>query len=231
MVLTMYDDIKAAIEKTNSMIDEVKAVIIRSTGKLFAAGNDITELSEFSTPENTAAYLDHVSQCMCTVYESRVPVIAAVQGAAIGGAMALVSCCDVIIASEKATFSVPEIRLGMIVAADFFRLMVPEKVARYYCYTGDMISAQEVKQYGGVHKVVPAGEEYNEAVKVAQEFLKQPPRALEWFKEAMNVNANHRLKEKYATEIGYSQKHILLNDFKEATSAFLEKRTPVFTGK
>jgi len=228
--LAMYADIIKAIEQINAMVDEVGAAVLRSTGKLFVAGNDINEFVGVQTPEDIVEYTGHVADCMEAVYTCRVPIVAAVQGPAVGGGVALAASCDLIVASEKAAFGVPEITVGLIGCGDFFRLMVPEKVARYASYTGRMIPATEVRQYGGVHKIVPPGEEYAGAVKVAQEFLKVPPRALEYFKQAMNETADRHLRENYRCEIGYSEKHVLCSDFKEAVNSFLEKRPPVFKG-
>jgi len=228
----MYKDIIATIEKINGMVDEVGACVLRTVGKVFIAGNDVGDVQRFvNDPEYVVESAALAADAMGAIYTCRVPVVAAVQGAAVGAGAAVAGSCDLIVASEKVVFGIPEITLGIVGAGDFLRMLVPEKVARYAAWTGKPIPATEVRQYGGVHKIVPPGEEYAEAVKVAQEFLKVPPRALEYFKQAMNETADRRLKENYRHEIGYTEKLVLTGDFKEAVSAFLEKRPPVYTGR
>jgi enoyl-CoA hydratase len=230
-VLAMYDGMVEIIKDLDTRLDDVHAIIIRSTGRMFVAGNEISEFLDIEKGEQIVDYTRHVADCMDAIYNARVPVIAAVQGVCVGGGLAIAASCDMIVAGEKAMFGVPEVQVGLIGCGDFFRLMVPEKIARQYVYSADMIPAAEVRQYGGVNKLVAPGEEYDAAVALAKTFMIRAPRGVEFFKQAMNETLDRRLREKYRTEIGYSEKHLEYPDFKESVNAFLEKRPPNFTGR
>jgi enoyl-CoA hydratase/carnithine racemase len=94
-----------------------------------------------------------------------------------------------------------------------------------------MMTAEQMKKFGALLKIVPAGGLLEAAVDVANRLVKNPPLALRGFKAAMNQNESARLKEKYAVEIGYGKELIETADFKEAVGAFLEKSKPLFNGK
>ncbi|MDZ4165970.1 MAG: enoyl-CoA hydratase-related protein, partial [Smithellaceae bacterium] len=105
------------------------------------------------------------------------------------------------------------------------------QLVRYLSYSGDMMTAAELKHYGAVLKVVPENQLREAAMEIALHLTKNPPLTLRGFKLAMNQNENALLKEKYAVEIGYGKELIGTEDIKEAVGAFLEKRKPLFTGK
>lgn len=173
-------------------------------------------------------YGQAVSEGLTAIYDCRIPVIAAVHGHAFGAGMAMAACCDVLIAADDAQFAIPEIKVGVIGAAGFLNLIAPEKVVRYMSLTGEPISAQELAQYGGVHKVVPKEQVYAEAEKAARAMLKNGPTALRYFKEAMNINQRADLAGQYATESSFNKKLVGSAESKEAAKAFLEKRPPDF---
>jgi enoyl-CoA hydratase/carnithine racemase len=93
-----------------------------------------------------------------------------------------------------------------------------------------MMTAEQMKHFGALLKIVPASQLLESAIDIAGQLTKNPPLALRGFKAAMNRNENARLKEQYAVEIGYGKELIGTDDFKEAVGAFLEKRKPVFKG-
>ncbi len=224
-----YQELAATFKSINDM-DQVRVVILRAEGKIFVAGNDIGELGELNE-ENIVRYREMVKDSTNAIYDCKVPVIGAIQGAAMGIGLAYAACCDILIASEKAVFGIPEIKIGIVGAAEFLALLVPRKVVTYMALTGQPISAQEVFKYGGVHKVVPNEQLMEAATELAELLLGNPPLIMQDFKEAMHINANARLGEMYDVEVGYTMANIKKHDFKEAISALMQKRKPVYKGE
>ena len=213
-------------------MEEIWVVIFRAEGKHFCTGNDVNEFTKITTAEGATDYARMVSDGIGLVYECKVPVIGAIHGMALGTGLALASSCDIIVASENAKFGIPEISVGIIGAACFISRMLPQQLHRYMSYSGDMMTAEQMKHYGAVLKVVPQDQLMASAMEVAKRLLGNPPRALRGFKAAINGNENARLKEKYALEISYAKEFMLgTEDFTEAVTAFIEKRKPVYKGK
>jgi enoyl-CoA hydratase len=211
-------------------MDDVWVVILRADGKSFSTGNDVNEFMTIGTANDADAYASVVSDGIASIYECRVPVIGAIHGKALGAGLAMASCCDILVASENALFGLPEIIVGIVGAACFLSRMLPQQLARYMAYSGEMMTAEQMKHFGALLKIVPASQLLESAIDIAEHLIKNPPLALRGFKAAMNRNENARLKEKYAIEIGYLKELIGTDDFKEAVGAFLEKRKPVFNG-
>jgi len=227
--LQMYNEIRNTFQSINNM-DDVWVVILRAEGKSFSTGNDVNEFMTISTAEHAEAYARVVSDSIASIYECRVPVIGAIHGKALGACLAMASCCDVLVASENAMFGLPEIIVGIVGASCFLSRMLPQQLARYMAYSGEMMTAEQMKHFGALLKIVPASQLLESAIDIAGQLTKNPPLALRCFKAAMNRNENARLKEQYAVEIGYGKELIGTDDFKEAVGAFLEKRKPVFKG-
>lgn len=225
----VYNEFRSMFDSINVM-DDIRVVILRAEGKFFAPGNDVSQLASF-TPNIVQDYVNLVKSGIGAVYTCRVPVIAAVNGAALGAGLAIASCCDFIVASDNAYFGIPEIRVGIVGAAEFADLLVPRKVVNYMALTGKPLTAKEVQQYGGVHKVVPQDQLMDAALELANDLLASGPIILRWFKKALQTNLDARLLEKYDVEASYTSKYIETEDYKEATTAFLEKRKPQFKGK
>lgn len=228
--LQMYHEIRNTFQSINNM-DDIWVVILRAEGKSFSTGNDVNEFMTISTADHADAYARMVSDSIASIYECRVPVIGAIHGKALGAGLAMASCCDILVASENAVFGLPEIIVGIVGAACFLSRMLPQQLARYMAYSGEMMTAEQIKHFGALLKIVPASQLLESAIDIAEHLTKNPPLALRGFKAAMNQNENARLKEKYAVEIGYGKELVGTDDFKEAVGAFLEKRKPVFNGK
>lgn len=226
-----YREIKAAFDEVSAMEEDVAVVLLKSDCKHFCAGGELEEIQQCSTRENVDEITGAAAGCMGAIYNCRYPVVAAVNGKAIGAGCAMAACCDVVIASDVTKFSVPEVTAGYIGASEFLEMMIPRRLARYYIYTGAPISAQEMKHWGGVLDVVPQEQLLERAMEVARQIAAQSPLALRYFKEAMNHNDDERLTEKYFYEADYTLKYNGTEDCKETYLAFKEKRKPVFRGR
>ena len=226
-----YCEIRDTFRSVGEM-EQVWVVVLRAEGKHFCTGNDVSEFTTIANAEAGVEYGRMVGESIASVYECPVPVIGAINGMALGTGLAIAACCDILIASENARFGIPEITVGIIGAACFIARMLPQQLHRYMSYSGDIMTADEMKHYGAVLKIVPKDQLLLAAMEIADHLTQNPPLALKGFKAAMNENENARLKEKYALEVSYGKKYMFdSEDIQEAFSAFLEKRKPVFKGK
>jgi enoyl-CoA hydratase/carnithine racemase len=109
--------------------------------------------------------------------------------------------------------------------------MLPQQLHRYMSFSGDMMTAEEMKHFGAVLKVVPLDRLSDEVQEIAYRLLSNPPLTLRGFKAAINTNENARLLEKYAVELSYAKEMPNTEDAKEAIVSFFEKRAPVYKGR
>lgn len=226
-----YKEIKDAFDQVSAMDSGVAVVLLKSDCKHFCAGGELEEIQMCSTKENLDIIAGAAAGCMAAIYNCRYPVVAAVNGKAIGAGSAMAACCDVVVATDNAKFSVPEITAGFIGASEFLEMVIPRRLARYYIYTGEALTAQEMQRWGAVFDVVPPEQLLTRATEVAEKIAKQSPLALSYFKAAMNHNDDERLVEKYFHEAEYTLKYNGSEDCKETYRAFKERRAPVFQGK
>jgi len=224
-----YEEITAAF---NAITDDesIRMAIFTAEGKAFISGNDVGGFTN-PAPSNIIAQANVLKAAITAVYGCRVPVIAAINGYCLGAGLAFAAVCDTIVASEKALFGIPEVKVGVVGAGGFLSMLVPPKVCRYMAYTGNNLTAEEMKQYGGVHRVVPGEKLLETALEVAKEYLRNAPLVLQAWKKALTINEANALVEKYDVEFGFSLANMKTEDFKEAVAAFFEKRRPIYQGK
>ena len=162
------------------------------------------------------------------------PLIAAVNGTALGGGLEIALACDIRIASENATFAVPEVTLGLIPAWGGTQRLpraIPMAKAAEMLLTGRPIDAQEAHRIGLVSRVVPLAELMPTAMKIADQICKCGPLAVQAAKQAMVEGTSLSLTEGLALEATIRDRVTATEDFKEGCQAFLEKRKPEFKGK
>lgn len=214
--------------------DSVKAVIVTGSGeKAFVAGADITEMAPMSAVEGRN--FGKLGQAVFNKVENvNKPVIAAVNGFALGGGCELSMACDFRIASEKAKFGQPEVTLGIIPGfAGTQRLsrLVGKGLAKEILFTGDMIDAQEAHRIGLVNKVVAPEELMAVATKIAKRIASRAPIAIQLCKAAVNEGMDMDLQSGVAYEAEAFGLCFATADQKEGMGAFVEKRKPTFQGK
>jgi enoyl-CoA hydratase len=213
----------------------LRAVIITGAGeRAFAAGADIAELAELPgavAGEHKARTGQRITQLMEAL---PVPVIAAVNGFALGGGCELAMACDFRIASENAKFGQPEVNLGIPPGYGgtqrTARLLGPG-MALFMCLTGETIDAAEAYRIGLVQRVLPIAELMPEARRLANSIAAKAPLAITATKRAIREGAALPLAEGLALEALHFGAMVSTNDFREGTRAFLEKRKPVFEGR
>ena len=214
--------------------EDVRAVIVTGAGvKAFVAGADITELPQFKKPDGEA-YSRLCQESMNKVEFFPWPVIAAVNGVALGGGCELMMACDIRIASENARFGLPEINLGIIPGAGGTQRMsriIPRGYAKLLVMSGDMIPAAEAMRIGLVDTVVPLDSLMEEAKGLAQKLAAKAPVALKLAKKAINEGINVPLREGLSIEAVYFGDLCGTSDKNEGVDAFLNKRPPRYQGR
>lgn len=214
--------------------EEVRVVILTGAGeKAFCAGIDLNFLKEVESAwvRRQLAFFQEVH--LKTLHLPQ-PVIAALNGVVIGAGLELALACDLRIAAQNATFSIPEVRYGIIPDLGGTQLLprlVGPSQAKRLILTGMTIRAEEALQIGLVDEVVPEGKALEKAEVLAAQILKQAPLAVEFAKRAINLAAETPLSTGFALE-GISQAFCTTTkDKNEALAAFWEKRAPKFQGK
>eukprot|EP00403_Amphidinium_massartii_P008541 CAMPEP_0178411182 /NCGR_PEP_ID=MMETSP0689_2-20121128/21363_1 /TAXON_ID=160604 /ORGANISM="Amphidinium massartii, Strain CS-259" /LENGTH=268 /DNA_ID=CAMNT_0020032381 /DNA_START=251 /DNA_END=1057 /DNA_ORIENTATION=- len=209
--------------------EDVKAIVITGTGKAFAAGADIKEMN--SRADYPAVRKDNMLAHWSAVSAVRKPIIAAVNGFALGGGCELAMSCDIIIASEDAKFGQPEIKLGTIPGVGGTQRLiraVGKSKAMLLVLTGDMISAEEAKEAGLVARIVPKEGLLDEAEKVAAVIASYSSPVVQLAKEAVNFAEESSLADGLRFERHLFHATWGLADRKEGFTAFAEKRAPAW---
>jgi enoyl-CoA hydratase len=163
---------------------------------------------------------------MWALYDCAVPVIGAINGAAVGSGLAFASLCDILIAADTARFGTSEINAGLLGASRHLVRMVGPYKARKMFFTGELVSAEEMHRLGAVEQVVPASELLAAAGALAAELAAKSPIALRLAKESMNRTEFLALQDGYRIEQEYTNRLLAFEDAAEARRAFQEKRAP-----
>jgi enoyl-CoA hydratase/carnithine racemase len=183
---------------------DTHAVILRAEGRGFNAGVDIKEMQR---TEGFTALIDANRGCFAAfraVYECAVPVIAAVNGFCVGGGIGLVGNADVIVASEDATFGLPEVERGALGAATHLSRLVPQHLMRRLFFTAATVDAATLHHFGSVHEVVPREELDEAALRVARDIAAKDTRVIRAAKEALNLIDVQRVNSSYRMEQGFT---------------------------
>jgi enoyl-CoA hydratase len=212
----------------------IKAIIITGSGeKAFVAGADIAELNKLNIL--SAAEFAEFGQSVFNLIERMdKPVIAAVNGFALGGGCELALSCHFRFASENARFGQPEVNLGIIPGyggTQRFTRLIGSGLAMEYILTGDMINAQEALRIGLVNRVFPQQELVEKAKETARKISSKAMTAVKFAVKAVKSVEELSLQEGLKYEASLFALCCGTEDFKEGTTAFLEKRTPKFAGK
>jgi enoyl-CoA hydratase len=207
---------------------KVRAVILRAEGRGFNAGVDIKEMQ---ATEGFDALIGANRGCFAAfaaVYECAVPVIAAVHGYCLGGGIGLVGNADIIVASDDATFGLPEVDRGALGAATHLARLVPQHKMRAMVYTAATATAQELAHYGSVLAVVRREELVATAFGIARQIAAKSPTVIRAAKESLNGIDLWDVKRSYRFEQGFTFELNLSGVADEARNAFVEKRDAEF---
>ena len=203
---------------------DVRAVILRAEGKGFQAGVDIKELADDPTREKLVKVNRGCWEAFGAVYDCEVPVIAAVHGFCLGGGIGLAGNADIVVASDDATFGLPEVDRGALGVATHLARFVPQHKMRAMFFTGSMITAQELLAFGTVERVVPRDQLDTAAEEYAATIAEKSSIVIRRAKESVNQIDPVDVKRSYRTEQGFTFELNLWGDSDELRQAFVDKR-------
>ncbi len=215
---------------------EVNAVVITGAGRAFCAGGDVKGMAARtgSRMENALADGAGARRLLSRLIEIQQPIIAAVNGDAIGLGATIALFCDVVIAAENARFADPHVKVGLVAGdggAIIWPLLVGVNRAKELLITGDLVPAREAERIGLVNHVVPIEELLPRAKELAHRLANGPILAIKWTKASVNKLVRERLNNILSTSVALEELSMLTEDHKEASTAFAEKRPPKFVGR
>ena len=212
--------------------DDVRAVILTSAGRVFCAGADIKARvgTQYELGQRWA-HNRNWRECPLAIMECKKPVIAAVNGAAMGGGLALIACSDIIIASTSAVVALNEINVGLLGGARRIMRLFGHSRVRRMMFTGMRVTGPEMYRLG-VSESCPEPENLMEtAMEVAREIVQKSPIAIRLAKLAINTIEDMSLRDGYRFEQEMTATLSATDDAQEAMRAFIEKRPGNFTGR
>ncbi|MFN3384196.1 MAG: enoyl-CoA hydratase/isomerase family protein [Archaeoglobaceae archaeon] len=209
---------------------EIRVVVLTGEGRAFCAGADVKMFSRLSAFE-AREIIEELGKTLEELEDLPVPVIAAINGLALGGGCEIAMACDIVIASENAVFGQPEINLGIIPGAGGTQRLariVGWKKAMELCLTGERIDAKTAEKLGLVNKVVEQDKLIEEAKTLAEKLKTKSPKALMLVKQAVNRGFKSDLGNGLKYERDFFALSFTSKDAEEGIKAFVEKRAPRF---
>ncbi|GAA4888285.1 enoyl-CoA hydratase family protein [Ferrimonas pelagia] len=223
-----WADIAAEIEALGKN-DDVRVIIVAAEGRGFCAGVDIKELAQ---DDNLIVKVNKGNyDSFAAIHLNPKPVIVAVHGFVLGGGIGISGAADIIVASECATFGVPEVDRGAMGGGAHLQRMFPVQKVRYMYFTGEMIDAEEAYRLGAVERVVPRAELLATAREIATKIAEKSPAMIALAKEALTGIEDGDLEAKYRSEQGFTLEAYRVADSQEARDAFVQKRDAQFDNK
>ena len=207
----------------------IRAVILTGTGKAFAAGADIKAIAEF-TPLDARAFSQRGQRVFNLIEDFPHPVLAAVNGFALGGGCELAMACDVRIASDRARTGLPEVKLGVIPGfggTQRLARILGRSFAKYLLFTGEIISAQHALELGLFNEVVAPDQLMPRCLEIARTIAARAPIAVSYCKAAVNLGTDTTLGHGLSHEAELFAQTFATADQKAGMRAFIEKREDV----
>ena len=209
----------------------IRCLVMTGSDKTFASGADIGEMAEAGPVEIMAR---NVQKYWRTITDCPKPLIAAIEGFALGGGLELALCADIIVAGEGARLGLPEVKIGILPGGggtQKLARLVGRQRAMLLLMTGRMFGAAEAHAMGVISEVAPTGQALPRALEIAAEIAAMAPIAVMQIKEIVNAGLNAPLDTALMLERKALQLQFATSDQKEGMRAFLEKRKPKFEGK
>ena len=212
---------------------DIRAVVLTGSGKAFCAGQDLAEVANLDDEALLRIVETYYNAITKQIRDLEKPVIAAVNGVAAGAGANIALACDVVIASEKASFIQAFSKIGLIPdSGGTYTLprLIGMQRASALMMLGDKVSAAEALSMGMIYKMFPV-DEFAEAVNsIAATLGNMPTKGLAYTKKLLNASFRHSFEEQLGLEAQYQQRAAQTADYKEGVAAFIEKRKPEFSG-
>ena len=212
----------------------VRCVFITGTGKAFSAGQDLGEVIDPNGPGMSRLLAEHYNPVIIKIRSLSKPVVAAVNGVAAGAGANIALCCDVVIATQSASFIQAFSKIGLVPdngGTFFLPRLVGFQKASAFMLMGDKVSAMEAERIGMIYKFFSDSSFKKESEKIAAILATLPTKALAYTKQALNKSLAQNLENQLKTEDELQQKAAATEDFAEGVAAFLGKRKANFTGE
>lgn len=211
----------------------VRVVVIAGAGPAFCAGHDLREIRANPGRQSYEAVFAQCSRLMTSIVKLPKPVIARVHGVATAAGCQLVASCDLAVAADDARFATPGVNIGLFCSTPMVALSraVGRKPAMEMLLTGEMIGAEQARQWGLVNRVVPAAALDEKVTALAREIATKSPLTVAIGKEAFYRQAELGLDAAYAYASEVMTRNMLAHDAEEGVDAFLQKRTPRWEGR
>jgi enoyl-CoA hydratase len=217
--------------------ERIKTIVFTGAGRAFSAGGDIKKMAERALTEYGLKYALRVPQNTLRLFEHMLlcpqPIIAAVNGDAIGLGTTLALFSDMSVVSETARLGDTHTKVGMVAGdggAVVWPLLVGHQKAKEYLMRGKLLRGREAAEMGLVNYAFPAEEVVNRALEIAREIAAQPIWAVRWSKASVNKQLKAQLNQILELSIAYESMTMLTHDYHAAANAFANKQTPVFKG-
>lgn len=222
-IVAIFDDISAR--------DDILCAVLTGQGSVFCAGADLKDRPDADIPGDFLEHNRITRETGNAIRECAKPVIAAINGAALGAGLGLAAACDILYASDNATFGMPEINVGLAGGASMLRTLFGRSTARRMFFTGQRLTAAELLQRNVIEAVLPPEELLPVAMKLAHEIAAKAPLAVIYAKRAANMVDVMPQRDAYRFEQEFTMTLSRTEDAREARMAFLEKRAPQFKGR
>lgn len=225
---TLSDELTLALDRI-SETNDVRAVVLTGNGKVFCAGADLKgRASVIRGPGDLPQHSRRTRECFHAIRECAKPVIAALNGPALGAGMAIAASCDILFAAESAVLGLPEIDVGLLGGGSHAMRLFGHSRMRRMMLTGYRVPAQELYRLGIVEACLPNAELMPAALEMAANIASKSPLSVVLAKHTLNVVEELSLRDGYRYEQDMTARIAQTEDAKEAQRAFAEKRPPVF---
>lgn len=230
----VLEDLQQLIDATAND-DQTNVLVLTGSGKAFSAGGDLEAMqTAIENPIDFVRELERGKKLIYSLIDCPKPIIAKVNGPAIGLGATIALFCDIVFAARDAKIADPHVRLGFN-AGDGGAVIWPALIgfsrAKAYLFTGDSITGEEAERLGLIYKAVDIRDLDNDVDNFARRIADSAPRAIQWTKRSANVALKQLVEASMDASLAYEGLANFTKDHQEALNAFREKRKPLFTGE
>lgn len=213
---------------------EVRCIYLTGSGKAFCAGQDLSEVTGPNPATFDKILLEHYNPIIMRIRNIAKPIVCAVNGVAAGAGVNIALCCDIVVASENASFIQAFSKIGLIPDCGgtyFLPRLIGFQKATALMMLGDKVGAVEAERIGMIYKYFSAETFTEESIKIAETLAQMPTKAFAYTKLALNHSLQNNLEQQLQFEDKLQYKAAHTEDYKEGVAAFIEKRSPIFKGE